>query len=168
MWLVSYKKHTGRATVGYEAAVCEALAYGWVDSLGRRLDEDRTMLWFSPRKPTSGWSRPNKERVQRLLAEGRMAEPGLRSIEIAKSNGAWTLLDDVENLVLPADLEAAFDQHPGAAEHWARFPRSARRVILEWIVQAKRPETRARRMAEAATEAARGVRANQPRQPGPR
>jgi uncharacterized protein YdeI (YjbR/CyaY-like superfamily) len=157
-WLVTWRKHTGNPTVTYDEAVTEALAVGWVDSKAQRLDEDRTMLWFCPRRPASGWSRPNKERVERLYAEGRMGPAGQRAIDVAQHNGAWSLLDDVENLVVPEDLSAAFDEHPGARAAWETFPRSARRATLEWIVQAKRPATRATRVAEAAEKAGRGER----------
>lgn len=160
-WLVSWKKHTGKPAVGYAESVCEALCFGWVDSLGRKLDEDRTMLWFAPRRPTSGWSRPNKERVERLLAEGRMTPAGQRLIDLAKANGSWTLLDDVENLVVPPDLDEAFRARPGSREHWDGFPRSVRRGVLEWIVQAKRPATREKRVLETADAAERGERAHQ-------
>lgn len=158
VWLVTWKKHTGRATVTYDEAVTEALAVGWVDSKGQRLDEDRTMLWFCPRRAASGWSRPNKERVERLHAEGRMGPAGQRAIDVAKDNGSWSLLDDVEDLVVPEDLAEAFHRHPGAREAWDGFPRSARRAILEWIVQAKRPATRAARVSETAEKAGRGER----------
>jgi uncharacterized protein YdeI (YjbR/CyaY-like superfamily) len=161
VWLVSWKKHTGRSTVGYEEAVTEALAVGWVDSKGRRLDDDRTMLWLTRRRPTSGWSRPNKERVERLLAAGRMGPAGQAAIDAAKENGTWSLLDDVENLVVPDDLAVEFDKHVGARETWDEFPRSVRRSILEWIVTAKRPETRGARIAETAEKAGRGERAHQ-------
>jgi len=161
VWLVSWKKHTGRATVGYDGAVTEALAVGWVDSKGSKLDDDRTMLWFTRRRTTSGWSRPNKERIERLLAEGRMGPAGQEAIDIAKENGTWSMLDDVENLVVPADLAAAFDLHQGARASWEAFPRSAKRSILEWIVTAKRPETRGARIAETAEKAGRGERAHQ-------
>ena len=161
VWLVSWKKHTGRPTVGYEEAVTEALAVGWVDSKGRRLDDDRTMLWLTRRRPTSGWSRPNKERIERLYAEGRMGPAGQAAIDAAKENGTWSLLDDVENLVVPDDLAAEFDQHPGAREAWDEFPRSVKRSILEWIVTAKRQETRRARIAETAEKAGRGERAHQ-------
>ena len=161
VWLVSWRKHTGRPTVRYEEAVTEALAVGWVDSKGRRLDDDRTMLWLTRRRPTSGWSRPNKQRVERLLAEGRMGPAGQAAIDAAKENGTWSLLDDVENLVVPDDLAAEFDRHPGARESWDDFPRSVKRSILEWIVTAKRQETRRARIAETAEKAGRGERAHQ-------
>lgn len=157
-WLVTWKKHTGRATVTYDEAVLEALAVGWVDSKAQKLDEDRSMLWFCPRRPASGWSRPNKERVERLYDEGRMAPAGQRAIDVAKDNGAWSLLDDVENLVVPDDLSDAFERHPGARATWDAFPRSVRRGTLEWIVQAKRPATRASRVAETAERTSRGER----------
>lgn len=161
VWLVSWKNATGKTRMSYDEAVEEALAFGWVDSKGARLDDERTMLWFARRNPRSGWSRPNKERIARLEAEGRMAPAGRRAVDAAKANGAWTLLDDVENLVVPDDLAAAFDVHPGAREQWDAFPRSARRAILEWIVQARREETRGKRIDETARLAARGERANQ-------
>ncbi|MBA3252196.1 MAG: YdeI/OmpD-associated family protein [Geodermatophilaceae bacterium] len=163
VWLVTWKQHTDRPTVSYDDAVTEAIAVGWIDSKGQRLDDDRTMLWFCPRKATSGWSRPNKQRVQRLYAADRMQPAGQRAIDVAKANGAWTLLDAVEDLAVPEDLAAAFDRHPGARNAWEAFPRSAKRGILEWIVQAKRPETRAKRVAETARLAAEGIRANEPR-----
>jgi uncharacterized protein YdeI (YjbR/CyaY-like superfamily) len=159
--LVSWKTTTGRPRISYDDAVTEALAFGWVDSKGRTIDDERSMLWFCPRKPTSGWSRPNKLRVERLLAEGRMQPAGQAVIDQAKANGGWELLDAVEDLVVPDDLAAAFAERPGAAESWEAFPRSAKRSALEWIVQAKRPETRARRVLDTADKAARGERANQ-------
>jgi len=163
VWLVSWKKASGRAPIGDDATVEEALCVGWVDSLVRRLDEERSLLLFTPRRPTSRWSPPNKERVARLIAEGRMASAGLALVDEAKRSGAWTALDDVENLVVPDDLRDAFARHPGAADRWEAFPRSARRGILEWILDARRPTTRARRIEETASLAARGERANQRR-----
>jgi uncharacterized protein YdeI (YjbR/CyaY-like superfamily) len=163
VWLVSWRRQSGRPALDYEAAVCEALCFGWIDSTAKKLDDDRTMLHFGPRKPGSGWARPNKLRVERLVADGSMTEAGLRLIEAAKRDGSWTRLDDVEDLVVPADLAAAFDRHPGSREQWESFPPSARRAILQWIVQAKRPQTRAARLEETARLAAAGQRANQPR-----
>ncbi len=160
-WLVTFKKASGRPAMGYEASVEEALCFGWIDSLGRRLDEDRSMLLFTPRRPGSNWSRPNKERVARLEADGQMAPAGQAAVERAKRDGTWTALDDVENLVVPDDLAAAFAERPGAAEHWEAFPRSVKRGVLEWILTAKRAPTREKRVRETAERAARGERANQ-------
>ena len=160
-WLVSWKASSGRPSVGYEESVEEALCVGWVDSKGGTIDDERTKLWFAPRNPQSAWARTNKTRVARLEAEGLMLPAGLRMVEIAKANGTWTMLDDVEDLVVPPDLAAAFDAHPGSREQWDAFPRSARRGILEWIVQARTEPTRAKRIAETAEKAASGERANQ-------
>ena len=161
VWLVSWKTATGKPAVGYAESVEEALCFGWIDSLNRTIDDERTQQLFTPRRPGSRWSRSNKERVERLLADGLIEPAGLAAIETAKASGAWTALDDVENLVVPDDLAAAFAAHPGAAEHWEAFPPSVRRAILVWILDAKRPETRAKRLAETASEAAAGRRANQ-------
>jgi uncharacterized protein YdeI (YjbR/CyaY-like superfamily) len=160
-WLVSWKSHTGRPSVAYEEAVEEALCFGWIDGQAATLDGDRRLQWFAPRKQGSGWARSNKERVERLERDGRMTDAGRRVIEAAKADGSWTRLGDVENLVVPDDLAAAFDAHPGSRERWEAFPRSARRALLEWIVTAKREETRRKRVDETATAAARGERANE-------
>ena len=154
MWLVFWRKQSGRTGLTYEEAVQEALCFGWIDSKGSGLDDQRTMLWMSPRKRGSGWARTNKVRIEQLLADGLMAPAGLALIEEAKQDGSWTLLDDVENLVVPDDLAAALDANPGARERWDGLSRSVRRAALEQIVQAKRPETRARRVAGAASLAA--------------
>ena len=153
--LVSWRRGSGRTSVGYEEAVEEALCVGWIDSVAGRLDEQRGLQWFSPRRATSGWARTNKARVERLIAAGLMLPAGLDAIDEAKRNGSWTRLDDVENLVVPDDLAAALVAIPPARERWDAFSRSPRRAILDWISQAKRPETRARRIAEAAESAAR-------------
>jgi len=153
VWLVTWRAGSGGPRISYEESVEQALCFGWVDSKGRSLDAERTMLWFAPRKRGSGWARTNKERIERLSAAGLMAPAGQAVIDAAKADGSWTLLDDVENLVVPDDLAAAFAAHPPARDHWDAFPRSARRATLEWIVQAKRAETRAKRVAEAAEKA---------------
>jgi uncharacterized protein YdeI (YjbR/CyaY-like superfamily) len=158
---VFWRKGSGRTGLTYDEAVEEALCFGWIDGRAGKLDDRRTMIWFSPRKRGSGWARTNKVRVERLLAEGLMAPPGLALIEEAKRDGSWTRLDAVEDLTVPDDLAAAFAGQPGARERWDGLPRSVRRAALEWIVQAKRPETRARRVTETAQMAARGER------PGP-
>ena len=161
VYLASWRKSTGRTSVPYEEAVEEALCVGWVDSTLRRLDDDRAILWFATRNPRSGWARTNKARVERLTAAGLMLPAGLAAVEEAKRRGTWTLLDDVENLVIPDDLAAALASSPSAREHWDAFSKSARRGILEWIRQAKRPVTRAKRIEETATLAAKNEKAAQ-------
>lgn len=164
VWLISYKKATGKARLGYEAAVEEALCFGWVDSKGNKLDTERTMLWFAPRKSGSGWSRPNKVRVEKLIGAGLMRPAGLAKIEAAKQDGSWKALDKIEALEIPPDLQQALVAHPGAETNFAAFPRSVKRGILEWIATAKKPETRAKRVDETARLAAQNIRANQWRQ----
>lgn len=161
VWLVTWKKHTGKPAVTYDEAVSEALAFGWVDSKPAKLDADRTMLYISPRRPGSAWSRPNKERVQAMHDFGLMADAGARAVHTARADGSWDRLNDVENLIVPSDLAKALDRHPGARSTWDAFPRSAKRGILEWIAQARRPETRAKRVEDTAARAAEGERANQ-------
>lgn len=161
VWMIRYKTSTGKPTLTYDDAVEEAICFGWIDSVPRKLDGQRTMLYFAPRKPGSGWSRLNKERVRRMMEIGAMTQVGQAKIDAAKADGSWTLLDDVENLIVPDDLAAAFAQHPGAAMHWEAFPRSVKRGILEWIQSAKRADTRRRRIDETAEKAARNERANQ-------
>lgn len=168
VWVVTYKRAAVDAHVPYDDLVEEALCFGWIDSLPRKLDDERSMLLMTPRKPRSGWSRANKVRVEKLAAAGRIEAPGRAVIAAAKADGSWSALDAVEALEEPDDLRAALDATAGAREHWDGFPRSAKRGILEWILQAKRPETRARRIAETAARAAQGERANQWRPRGPR
>ena len=153
--LVSWRRGSGKTSVPYEEAVEEALCVGWIDSVAGRLDVERSLQWFSPRRPGSGWARTNKARVERLVADGQMLPAGLAAIEEAKRNGSWTLLDDIENLVVPDDLATALDATPLAREHWDAFSRSSRRAMLLWIAQAKRPETRGKRVAEIADSTSR-------------
>lgn len=161
IWLITFKKATGKPRVEYEEAVEEALCFGWVDSKPNKLDDERAMLWFAPRKPGTGWSRPNKERVEKLIATGLMRLAGLAKVEAAKRDGSWVALDTVEALEIPVDLQEALAVDPRAREFFEAFPRSVKRGILEWITNAKKPETRAKRVAETAAQAAKNIRANQ-------
>ncbi|QYK40328.1 MAG: YdeI/OmpD-associated family protein [Paracoccaceae bacterium] len=161
IWLVTWKKQRPDLHLPYDAIVEEALCFGWVDSLPRKLDAGRTMLLLSRRKPRSAWSAANKARVARLTTAGRMAPAGLAAVDTARADGSWAFLDDVERLEVPVDLAAAMVMYPEAAAHFAAFPRSVRRGILEWIKQARRPDTRAKRISETASLAAQNKRANQ-------
>ena len=158
VWLVTHKQSTGRAAFDYEAAVIEALRWGWVDSTQRTVDDQRTMMWYAARRPGSVWTRRNKVRVAALEAAGRMQPAGQAAVEAARASGMWTLMDDVEDLVVPDDLATALAARPGAREHWGAFPPSARKQALAWIVLAKRDETRAARVADVAASSARGER----------
>ena len=161
IWVVHFKKHVGAAHVPFGELVDEALCWGWVDSAVRGVDDDRVRHLFSPRNEKSAWSGVNKNKVARLTAEGRMQPPGMEKVEAAKANGAWTFLDDVERLEKPAELVEAL-QAAGSDATFDAFPPSARRGILEWIKQARRPDTRARRIALTAERAAEGRMANFP------
>ncbi|MFZ4509079.1 MAG: YdeI/OmpD-associated family protein [Fimbriimonas sp.] len=161
IWLVTYKKGASESFLDYNTVVEEALCFGWVDSLPRSLDESKTMLYFAPRKPKSGWSKLNKDRVERILAAGKMQPAGLAKIEAAKLDGSWSKLDAVDALEVPDDLANALGGYPQARENWDQFPPSTRRGILEWILNAKRPETRRQRVEETVRLAGLNERANQ-------
>ena len=164
VWVVTTKKASVPPGGEHVSAVDlneECLCFGWIDSKPGKVDDRRTALLCTPRTPGSGWSKVNKERLARLLADGAVAAPGLAAIEAAKADGSWTKLDDVDALAVPDDLAAALADRPPARDEFDRFPPSARKGILEWIAQAKRAETRAARITETATLAQRGERANQ-------
>ena len=160
IWVVTFKKSDPRY-VPYDAIVEEALCFGWVDSLPRRLDDKRSMLLLSPRKSKSAWSALNKKRAEKLIASGAMHASGLAVVQAAKSNGLWDKLNEVENLIIPEDLATALKMSKSAAKHFEAFPRSVKRGILEWILNAKRPETRAARISETVNKAKDNIRANQ-------
>ena len=150
VWLIRYKKATGKPYIGYDASVEEAICFGWIDSRVNKLDEARSMLYFAPRKKGSGWSRVNKERVERLVEQGKLAPSGLAKIRAAREDGSWNALDEIENLFVPEDLANAFARYPESFKYWESFPRSVKRSILEWIAGAKREETRRRRVEDTA------------------
>lgn len=161
VWLISFKQATGKLRVTYDDAVEEALCFGWIDSKGNKLDDERSMLWFAPRKLRTGWSKPNKERVEKLMAVGQMAPAGLAKVAAAKQDGSWNALDAVEALEIPPDFAAALAANPTAQQYFAAFPRSVKRGILEWIATAKKAETRLKRITETVRLAAENKRANQ-------
>lgn len=161
VWLISYKKATGKPRIDYAEAVEEALCFGWIDSKPNKLDEQRSLLWFAPRKPGTGWSKPNKERVEKLIATGLMANAGLEKVTVAQHDGSWFRLDAVEALEIPPDLAEALMANETARAYFDAFPRSAKRGILEWIAIAKKPETRVKRIEETVRLATENRRANQ-------
>ncbi len=157
-WLVTWRSRSGRDRLDYEAAIEEALCFGWVDSTAGTYDEQRGRLYFAPRKPRSVWAASNKARVERLIAEGRMTPAGLAAIERAKANGSWQILESSERLEVPDDLAAALAEHPPAAANFEAFPPSARKQMLSWVAVAVRPATRSARIAKIAEAAARNER----------
>jgi uncharacterized protein YdeI (YjbR/CyaY-like superfamily) len=164
VWLITFRKASGKPRIEYDEAVEEALCFGWVDSKPNKLDEERAMLWFAPRKAGTGWSKLNKSRVEKLIASGLMTPAGLSKIEAAKKDGSWNALDNIEALKIPPDLAKALAANKTAQQYFNEFPRSVKRAILEWIASAKKPETRAKRIDETVSSAAKNIRANQWRQ----
>lgn len=161
--LIVHKRSGGERFVPHEELVEEALCFGWIDGTRRAYDDDRILQLFAPRRRSSSWSRVNKERVEHLIAEGRMTDAGMVVIDRAIRDGSWTRFDDAENLVIPEDLRAAFGRHPGSEANFNAFPPSSRKLILHWIIEAKRAETRAKRIEETASMAARNERAHHPK-----
>lgn len=161
IWLVTWKKTDLMRHVPYDAIVDELLCFGWIDSLPRKLDDDRSMLLISPRKAKSNWSKVNRDKVERLMTAGLMQAPGLNRVEEAKTRGTWEALDTVDTLSIPEDLQAALCAVALADTNFNAFPKSAKRGILEWILNAKLPETRAKRIEETARLAGENIRANQ-------
>ena len=161
LWVVTHKKSSGKPAPSYDEIVRAVLCFGWIDSIPGKVDEHRSKLYVSPRKPNSAWSQPNKIRVEELVAKGEMRPAGLAVIEAAKASGSWTRIDSAQSGEIPPDLAAALTKHESSAENFAAFPAGVRKQILEWIAQAKTAPTREKRIAETAELAAQNIRANQ-------
>lgn len=164
VWLIIYKKESDIQSVYYPEAVDEALCFGWIDSKPNKRDEHSYYQFFAKRNPKSNWSKVNKEKVAKLLEQGLMHRSGLEMIEIAKQNGTWIALDEIENITVPDDLKKLFSKNKTAFEHWENFPPSSKRGILEWILNAKKPETRQKRIEETVSLAENNIKANHYRQ----
>jgi uncharacterized protein YdeI (YjbR/CyaY-like superfamily) len=150
VWLVFYNKASSKPTITWSDAVDEALCFGWIDSKKVSIDAETSHQFFSRRKAKSTWSKINKIKIERLIAGGLMTEAGFEIIETAKQNGSWTILDDVEELIIPKDLEKAFKSMPGSKAFFLSLSRSVRKMMLAWIVLAKQTETRQKRINEIA------------------
>lgn len=160
VWLIIYRKESDIPSIYYPEAVDEALCFGWIDSKPNKRDNNSYFQFFSKRNPKSNWSKVNKEKVDKLIAQGLMQSKGLEMIEIAKQNGTWTALDEVEKFTIPDDLKELFEKNKTALENWEKFSRSSKRGILEWIMNAKRPETRKKRIEETVSLAEKNSKAN--------
>lgn len=156
VWVLYHKKASGVPRVSWKDAVEEALCFGWIDGRARPVDELTYMQYFCRRKPGGTWSKINKESIARLTAAGLMTPAGLDAVDAAKANGSWTILDEVEELMLPQDLEQALQAQVGAAPFFDTLSRSHRRTLLQWLVLAKRPETRRKRIEGIAEACAQG------------
>ena len=157
-WLVRPRPGSDLTLVGYEDAIRHALCFGWIDGPVRSFDEQRGGLWFAPRRPSSGWAATNKARLIELEEAGLMTEAGYRAVEVAKANGAWAVLDNAEAMREPDDLAAALDGVPSARAAWDAFPPSTRKLGISTVDMARRPDTRAARIAKIVADAAEGRR----------
>jgi len=148
IWLVYNKINSGKPGISWSDAVDQALCYGWIDSIKKPIDQDTFMQFFCKRKPNSVWSRINKAKVEQLMGAGLMAKAGLAIVEIAQQNGSWTILDSVEDMLIPEDLEKGFDSSDGSRDIFWGLSKSVRKEMLHKLVVAKRPETRQKRINE--------------------
>lgn len=159
LWLILYKRRAASKGLYYQEALDEALCFGWIDGILKRIDDEKHMIRFSPRRSTSIWSRANRSRAERLIAEGRMREAGLAKIEQAKSNGEWYREPADENgTIVPDDLIAALKPNKKARKNFENSPPSLKEQFSYWITSAKRPETRAKRILETVARAERNER----------
>ncbi|SPE51036.1 conserved hypothetical protein [Verrucomicrobia bacterium] len=157
IWLVFHKKETGRPSLEYEESVEEALCFGWIDSLIKKIDDHKYCRKFTPRKDDSGWSNTNKRRVQKIIQEGKMTEFGLAKVEAAKRSGRWERDPrPVINLDVPRDLSEALARNTNAKDFFEKLAPAYRKQFIGWIVTAKRPETRAKRLEQCLALLAKG------------
>lgn len=161
VWLIFYKKKSTNYNLDWSESVDEALCFGWIDSTKRTIDNEKYKQYFSKRKTKSNWSKINKDKVKTLIDQGLMEESGFKSIEVAKENGSWTILDEIEALIIPEDLEAAFENYKGAKEYFDHLSKSAKKILLHWIISAKRKETREKRVLEIAENASNNLKPKQ-------
>jgi len=155
VWLVCYKKSSGMPSISWSNAVDEALCFGWIDSVRKTIDAEKFIQFFSKRKAISTWSKINKEKIKKLIEHDLMTKAGHESIELAKQNGSWEILNSVEELEIPKDLEKEFKSKKGSKDFFLSLSRSVRKAMLQWLVLAKRPETRQKRISEIAALAAK-------------
>ena len=164
VWLIIYHKKSSTPSLSYDEAVEEALCFGWIDSKPNKRDEESYYLFFAQRKPKSNWSAANRDRAEKMIKLKKMTASGLAMIELAKKTGTWLALEKVQASVLPDDLKKALAKNKPAKEHFDKFPPSSKRIILEWILNAKKEETRLKRITETVELAAKGIKANHYRQ----
>lgn len=161
VWLVYFRVSTKITSLRWSEAVDEALCFGWIDSTKKTIDEERYMQYFSKRKPNSIWSKINKDKVDYLILNNLMQEAGYKAIEIAKRNGSWSILDEVEALVIPEDLKKEFDKREGSLEYYESLSKSAKKILLGWVALAKRAQTRQKRIIEVAENASKKLKPKQ-------
>jgi uncharacterized protein YdeI (YjbR/CyaY-like superfamily) len=148
VWLVYNKKNSGNFSLSWSEAVDEALCFGWIDSTAKSIDENQYKQFFTKRNPKSVWSKINKDKIENLHKNGWIAKAGYEIIDIAKQNGSWTILDNIEALVIPEDLAEEFQKNPAAKDYYQSLSNSIKKQILYWVESAKRHETRQNRIQE--------------------
>ena len=153
IWLIYYKKSSDKPRVEYDEAVEEALSFGWIDSKVNALDEESYMQVFTPRNQGSIWSRSNKQRVNKLIQKGQMQPAGMEKVKMAKNDGSWTFLDEIEDLILPEDLKQKLEKEKSAQKNFNNYSESVKKQILYWIKTAKRKETRKKRIKKTVDSA---------------
>ncbi|MBT2235313.1 YdeI family protein [Nonomuraea sp. NEAU-A123] len=160
IWLVIYHKDSGMPSMRYHEAIEHALCYGWIDSQARKGDANSSLLRFTPRNPRSTWSRVNRQRAAKMTELGLMTGHGQALIDLARAKGTWQVLPDTD--AVPDDLQELLDRDEAARRNFQNFPPSSKRLILEWVAKAKRPDTRQRRISQTVSLAAVNIRANHP------
>jgi uncharacterized protein YdeI (YjbR/CyaY-like superfamily) len=148
IWAIFHKQSTGLSDLSWDALVEECLCFGWIDSVPGKVDELRTKIYISPRKPGSGWSARNKAKIVELEALGLMQAPGMQAIEQAKRSGSWTLFDLAEAQVVPEELGAVFATNSDLAKAWGQLTDAQRKAKLQNFYLAKSDATRDKRVAE--------------------
>ena len=161
VWLVYAKKHTGIPSLTYNDAVEEALCFGWIDSLIHPIDDSLYKQIFTPRKAKSAWSAVNRKRAERLIEAGLMTAAGLALVTLAKRTGLWKAHAAAESLTLPSELKKALDANPAAKKNWPTYTDSQRKMLLYMVHGAKRPETRAKRVARVIEIVSSGAKFSQ-------
>lgn len=164
VWLIIYRKDSQTPSIYYPEAVDEALCFGWIDSKPNKRDEQSYYQFFAKRKAKSNWSRVNRDKVERLIKQNKMHASGMATVELAKQSGTWSALDEVEEILIPDDLQQLLNKNPTASENFNAFSRSSKRGILEWILNAKKAETRSKRIQETVSLATNNIKANHPNQ----
>ena len=164
VWLIFYKKKSPNYNLSWSEAVDEALCFGWIDSTKRTIDSEKYKQYFSKRKAKSNWSKINKDKVKTLIDQGLMQNEGYKSIEFAKENGSWTILDGVEALEIPEDLKSEFANYKGSMEFFDSLSKSVKKGLLYWVISAKRKETRQKRIFQIVENASRNLKPKQFRQ----
>lgn len=148
VYLIFYKVAHENESMRWEEAVKVALCFGWIDSTVKSLGNGKRRQYFTPRNPKSVWSALNKKYIKELKVSKLIHESGLEKIKIAKQNGSWTALDDVENGVIPEDLQLEFNKNDDTFTNYSNFAPSYRKSYLYWLNQAKRSTTRQKRIIE--------------------